>query len=34
MTETEKIEKLKKPINEIAEFYGEPNEEQTRREFI
>lgn len=28
MTETEKIEKLKKLINEIAEFYDEPNEEQ------
>lgn len=34
MTETEKIEKLKKLINEIAEFYDEPNEGQTRKEFI
>lgn len=30
MTEEEKIEKLKELINRIADYYGEPDEEQVR----
>lgn len=31
MTDAEKIEEIKKLINEIAEYYDEPDEAQTER---